>query len=219
MWQQCWNFSEMFSYEHSYLKRLLQRWLLSLSCNHTETFAIKSCPFLYWKQKRSLLSLSEICSKVPSIGTTATTVYLTTHNLLPTASQLPTLDIFKTWAAASSNSNCRISTLDVIPLINVNGSKQKYILWLPKLSHFNQTENTVYWKIKESIKLSCNYRVLHLKLGCCQQCCHARGLVLNGMSCIIYCRYERITNEQCYGNNNWCEYMQSKYNSAKLTYR
>jgi hypothetical protein len=91
MWQQYWNFSErvplMFSYEHSYLSGLLRRWPMSLSCNHTETFAIKSCPFSYWKKKkRSLLSLSEICSKVPLIGTAATTVYLPTHNLPPISS-------------------------------------------------------------------------------------------------------------------------------------
>lgn len=139
---------------------------------------------------------------MPLIGTTATTVYLTSHNLLPISSQLATLYIFKTWAAASFNSHCRISTLDMIPLITVNGSKQKYILWVPKLNHFNQTENTVYWKIKESTKLSCNYRVLHLKLGCCQQCCRASGAILSGISCIIWCIYLRITNEQCYGNND-----------------
>jgi len=61
MWQQCWNFSERvplrFSCEHSYLRGILRRWPLSLSCIHTETFAIKSWSFFYWKQKKIIIKL------------------------------------------------------------------------------------------------------------------------------------------------------------------
>jgi hypothetical protein len=83
LWQQCWNFSEMFSYEHSYLRRLLWRWPLSLSCKPYRNICNKIMSLLVLEAKKDHYKpYQKFAAKCHQL----VPVYLTTHNLLPISS-------------------------------------------------------------------------------------------------------------------------------------